>query len=49
MFYENEETFVNTEGLIKRTTKLNFRKKTKNNWQIITEIFKQFKTNLIFR
>jgi NADH dehydrogenase/NADH:ubiquinone oxidoreductase subunit G len=22
MFYENNETFINTEGLIKRTTKL---------------------------
>lgn len=46
MFYENEETFINTEGLIKRTTKLIFRKKTKNNWQILRKLFKQFKTEL---
>ena len=48
MFYENEETFVNTEGLIKRTTKLIFRKNNKNNWQILRKIFKNFKSNLKF-
>lgn len=35
IFFENEETFINTEGLIKRTTKLVFRKKTKNDWQLL--------------
>lgn len=44
MFYENEETFINTEGLIKRTNKLIFRKKTKNNWQILRKLFKHFQT-----
>lgn len=48
MFYENSETFINTEGLIKRTTKLISRKKTKNNWQILRKFFKQFKTELTF-
>jgi hypothetical protein len=48
MFYENEETFVNTEGLVKRTTKLIFRKKSKSNWQLIRKFFKTFKTNLVF-
>lgn len=48
MFYENNETFINTEGLIKRTTKLIFRKKTKNNWQILRRMLKHFKTNLTF-
>ena len=48
MFYENDETFINTEGLIKRTTKLIFRKKTKNNWQILRKVLKHFKTNLTF-
>lgn len=48
MFYENEETFVNTEGLLKRTTKLIFRKKTRNNWQILRKFLKQFKTDLTF-
>jgi NADH dehydrogenase/NADH:ubiquinone oxidoreductase subunit G len=48
MFYENEETFINTEGLIKRTTKLIFKKSTKNNWQILRKFFKKFKSNLQF-
>jgi NADH dehydrogenase/NADH:ubiquinone oxidoreductase subunit G len=48
MFYENEDTFINTEGLVKRTTKLIFRKKTKNNWQILRKFFKQFKTQITF-
>lgn len=30
-FYENEETYINTEGFIKRTAKLIFKKKTRNN------------------
>lgn len=48
IFYENEETFVNTEGLIKRTTKLIFNKKTRNNWQILRQIFKHLNKNLVF-
>lgn len=39
-FFENNETFINTEGLVKRTTKLISRKKTKNNWQIIRRFIK---------
>jgi len=46
MFYENEETFISTEGLVKRTSKLINRKQTKNNWQILRKIFKQLKINL---
>lgn len=46
MFYENEETFVNTEGLVKKTTKLVFRKNNKNNWQILRKFFKNFKLDL---
>lgn len=39
-FFENNETYVNTQGLIKRTTKLlNFNKNSKNNWQIIRKIY----------
>jgi len=30
-FFENNETFFNTEGFVKRTTKLIFKKKSKNN------------------
>jgi NADH dehydrogenase/NADH:ubiquinone oxidoreductase subunit G len=42
MFYENEETFITTEGLIKRTNKLILKKKTKNTWQIFRKMFNQF-------
>jgi len=48
MFYENEDTFINTEGFMKRTTKLIFRKQTKNNWQILRKFFKQFKNQVTF-
>ena len=47
-FYENEETFINTEGFIKRTTKLISKKKVKNNWQILKKILKHFKNKLTF-
>lgn len=39
-FFENNETFINTEGLVKKTTKLIFRKSTKNNWQLIRKFIK---------
>jgi NADH dehydrogenase/NADH:ubiquinone oxidoreductase subunit G len=45
MFYENEETFINTEGFIKRTNKLILKKKTKNNWQILRRVFKHLKSH----
>lgn len=48
MFYENEEMFINTEGLIKRTTKNIFRKKTKNQWQLLRKLLKHLRTNLNF-
>ena len=48
MFYENGETFLNTEGFIKRTTKLIFKKKTKNNWQILRKVFKHLSSNIAF-
>ena len=48
LFYENEETFINTEGFIKKTRKLIFRKKTKNNWQILRRIFKHLHKNIVF-
>ena len=47
MFYENEETFISTDGLIKKTTKLISNNKTKNNWQILRKIFKNLKNNLM--
>lgn len=45
VFYENEETFVNTEGYVKRTNKLILKKKTKNNWQILRRVFKYVKAH----
>jgi NADH dehydrogenase/NADH:ubiquinone oxidoreductase subunit G len=45
MFYENEEIFINTEGLIKRTTKLISKKSNKNSWQILRKFLKKFKSN----
>lgn len=48
MFYENDETFINTRGFTKKTTKLIFRKKTKNSWQILRRIIKQFQNKLTF-
>lgn len=47
VFYENEETFINTEGFFKRTTKLISRKKTRNNWQISKKLIKHIRTNLV--
>jgi hypothetical protein len=47
-FYENNETFINTEGLIKRVTKMILQTKTKNTWQIVRRIFKHLTTNLLF-
>lgn len=45
-FYENEETFVNAEGFIKRTTKLIQRKQTKNCWQILRKFLHYCNVNL---
>ena len=42
MFYENEETFINTEGLIKRTNKLITRRKTREGWKLLRNLLKQF-------
>ena len=47
-FYENEETFINTEGFVKRTTKLISKKKNKNHWQIMRKFLKYFKNKLTF-
>lgn len=38
--FENQETFLNTEGLIKRTTKLLLKKNSKNNWTLIRKFIK---------
>jgi NADH dehydrogenase/NADH:ubiquinone oxidoreductase subunit G len=46
MFFENNETFINTEGLIKKTTKLLSKNKTKNSWQILRKFLTSFKKDL---
>ena len=43
MFYENEETFLNTEGLFKRTNKLITRRKTREGWKLLRNLFNHFK------
>lgn len=45
MFFENEETFINTEGLIKRTNKLITRRKTREGWKLLRNLSKQFKNS----
>ena len=56
MFYETEENFINTQGLIKSTSKLIFqnkklklfdKKKTKDSWKLLRNFFKQSKKNFI--
>lgn len=42
-FFENNETFFNTGGFVKRTTKLILKKKSKNNWQLIRRVLKTLK------
>ena len=43
MFYENEQTFINTEGLIKRTNKLINRRNTRDGWKLIRNFLKNLK------
>lgn len=37
-FFDNQETFINTEGLIKRTTKLVSKKNVKTDWQLLRKV-----------
>ena len=55
-FFDNQETFINTEGLIKRTTKLISKKNVKTDWQLLRKVVQtwgnisslgQFKNNAI--
>jgi NADH dehydrogenase/NADH:ubiquinone oxidoreductase subunit G len=43
MFYENKETFLNTEGLIKKTNKLITRRKTREGWKLLRNLLTTFK------
>ena len=48
IFFETQETFLNTEGFIKRTSKLISRKNIKNDWQLLRKFIKSFQLNFIF-
>merc|ERR1712127_954238 len=49
LFLEDNETYVNTQGLIKRTTKLlNFKKDAKTNWQITRKFYAKSKSLIFF-
>jgi len=40
LFMEDNEIYINTQGLIKKVTKLiNFKKDSKNNWQIMRKLY----------
>lgn len=42
IFFENQESFVNAEGFIKKTSKLITRKNVKNDWQLLRKFVKTF-------
>ena len=48
IFYENSETFINTEGYSKQTKSLLELKKTRSSWQLLRRMIKQLKKNIIF-
>lgn len=45
LFLEDSETYINTQGLVKRTTKLlHFKKEAKTNWQITRRMYANSKS-----
>lgn len=49
LFLEDNETYVNTQGLIKRTAKLiHFKKDAKTNWQITRKFYSNTKSLMFF-
>ena len=49
LFLEDNETYINTQGLIKRTTKLiHFKKDSKTNWQITRKFYATTKSLVFF-
>ena len=49
LFLEDNETYINTQGLIKRTTKLiHFKKDSKTNWQITRKFYANAKSLMFF-
>lgn len=47
MFYENEETYINTEGFIKKTNKLITNRKTREGWKLLRNLTKQLKNQYV--
>lgn len=47
-FYENNETFINTEGYFKKVSKNIFRKETKNNSQLIKRVMSLIQKNIVW-
>lgn len=48
LFLEDSETYINTHGLIKRTTKLlHFKKEAKTNWQITRRMYANSKSLML--
>lgn len=43
MFFENERTFLNTEGFFKRTSKLITRRKTRDGWKLLRNLLSNLK------
>lgn len=49
LFLEDNETYINTQGTIKRSTKLiNFKKNSKTNWQLIRKFYANTKLLMCF-
>ena len=49
LFLEDNETYINTQGFVKRTTKLiNFKKDSKTNWQITRKFYANSKSIAFF-
>jgi NADH dehydrogenase/NADH:ubiquinone oxidoreductase subunit G len=49
LFLEDNETYINTQGFIKRTTKLiHFKKNAKTNWQITRKFYANTKSIVFF-
>lgn len=46
--FQNSECFITTEGVTKKTSKIIFDKKTKNDWQILRNLFKKLNNKNFF-
>lgn len=47
IFYENNETFVSTDGVFKRTLKIISRKKTRTHWLILRKLLRNLKKRIL--